>query len=46
MRPRVAPFTLQSVGQLAATTLLPVLPLLLTMMPLEEWLKRLLKLVY
>jgi hypothetical protein len=43
---RVAPFGLPTVVQLAATTLLPVLPLLLTMMPLEELIKRLLKLVF
>jgi hypothetical protein len=43
---RMTPFTVQTVGQLAATTLLPVLPLLLTIMPLEELLQRLLKLVF
>lgn len=41
-----APFTLQTVLQLAVATLLPVLPLMLTMISLEELLKRLLKLVF
>jgi len=41
MRP--APFTLQTVLQLSVTTLLPVLPLLLTMVSLEELLTKLLK---
>ena len=43
---RLAPFALQTVVQLAATTLVPVLPVTLTMMPLEEFLERLLKLVF
>jgi hypothetical protein len=43
---RVAPFTLQTVLQLAVTTLLPVAPLLLTIFPLEELLDRLLKLLF
>ena len=43
---RIAPFGMQTVVQLAATTLLPVVPLLLTMMPLDELMKRLLKLVF
>jgi len=43
---RLAPFTLQTILQLAVTTLLPVLPLALTMVSLEELLSRLLKLVF
>jgi hypothetical protein len=43
---RMVPFTWQTVAQLAVTTLLPVAPLLLTMMPLEEVLKRLLEVVF
>ena len=43
---RVAPFTMRTVLQLAVITLLPVAPLLLTMIPLEELLDRLLKVVY
>jgi hypothetical protein len=43
---RWAPFTLQTVLQLAIVTLLPVGPLLLTMFPLEELLDRLLKIVF
>jgi len=43
---RFAPFTLQAVLQLAGTTLLPVIPLLLTMISLEELLERLLKVVF
>ena len=43
---RLAPFTLQTVLQLAVVTLLPVGPLLLTMIPLEELLERLLKIVF
>ena len=39
-------FTWRTVLQLAVTTLLPVAPLLLTMIPLEELLVRLLKLVF
>jgi hypothetical protein len=42
---RFVPFTLQTVVQLAVTTLLPVLPLMLTMISLEELLERLLKIV-
>jgi hypothetical protein len=40
------PFTLRTVLQLVATTLLPVGPLLLTIIPLEELLTRLLKVVF
>jgi len=43
---RVAPFTLRTVLELAVITLLPVMPLLLTVVPLEELLSRLLKLVF
>ncbi len=43
---RWVPFTAQTVLHLAVTTLLPVAPLLLTMIPLEELLERLLKLVF
>lgn len=43
---RWAPFTMQTVLQLAVTSLVPVAPLLLTMVPLEELLDRLLKLVF
>jgi hypothetical protein len=42
---RSVPFTMRTVLQLAATTLLPVAPLLLTMIPLEELLARLIKIV-
>jgi hypothetical protein len=43
---KVAPFNLQSVLRLAVITLLPVAPLLLTMIPLEQLLERLLKVVF
>ena len=43
---RWVPFTLQTVLQLAVTTLLPVVPLTLTMISLEELLERLLELVF
>jgi hypothetical protein len=43
---RFVPFTLQTVLQLAITTLVPVLPLLLTMISLEELLERLLKIIF
>ena len=43
---RWAPFTLTTVLHLAVITLLPVSPLLLTMIPLEELLDRLLKIVF
>ena len=43
---RLAPFTMRTVLQLAVVTLLPVGPLLLTMIPLEELLERLLKIVF
>jgi hypothetical protein len=43
---RWAPFTLQTVLHLATTTLVPVVPLALTMISLEEQLTRLLKIVF
>ena len=43
---RWVPFTMSTVLQLAVTTLVPVLPLLLTMISLEELLERLLKMVF
>jgi hypothetical protein len=43
---KVAPFTMRTVLQLAVITLLPVAPLLLTMIPLEELLERLLKALF
>ena len=43
---RWAPFTLPTVLHLAVVTLLPVLPLTLTMIPLEELLDRLLRIVF
>jgi len=43
---RLAPFTLRTVVQLGVTTLVPVAPLLLTIIPLEELLGRVLKAVF
>ncbi|HET9952020.1 MAG TPA: hypothetical protein VFS09_09525 [Candidatus Eisenbacteria bacterium] len=43
---RIVPFGLQTVLQLGIATLLPVLPLLLTMVSLEELLGRLIKVVF
>ena len=43
---RVAPITKQALVQLVAATLAPVVPLALTMMPLEELLKRLMGVVF
>jgi hypothetical protein len=43
---RLVPFTMPTVLQLAITTLLPVAPLLLTMIPLEELLERMLKIIF
>ena len=43
---KLAPFNMQTVLQLAVITLLPVAPLLLTMIPLEELLEGLLKAVF
>jgi len=42
---RMVPFTRDTVIQLAVITLLPVLPLLLTMVSLEDLFKQLLKVV-
>ena len=41
-----APFSKEAILQLAAATLVPVAPLLLTMMPLEQILKLLFGLVF
>ncbi len=43
---KLAPFNIQTVLQLAVITLLPLAPLLLTMIPLEELLARFLKVVF
>ncbi len=43
---RFVPFTAQTVLQLAVTTLVPVVPVMLTMISLEELLGRLLKVVF
>ena len=43
---RIAPITRDSVIVLAAAALVPIVPLLLTMMPLEELLKRLLGILF
>ncbi len=43
---KAAPFTLRTVAQLGVTTLLPLAPLLLTVIPLDELVNRLLKLVF
>jgi len=43
---RLAPVTKEAVLQLAAATLLPVLPLALTMMSLEELLKKLFGVIF
>jgi hypothetical protein len=43
---RWVPFSMQTVLQLAVATLLPVLPLMLTMISLEELIERLLKIVF
>jgi len=43
---RWVPFTMKDVLQLVLIVLLPVAPLLLTMIPLEELLVRLLKVVF
>ncbi len=40
------PFNTKTVGQLAVTTVAPMLPLLLTMVPLDELIQRLLKIVF
>jgi hypothetical protein len=43
---RIAPVTRDAVLRLVAATLAPVAPLALTMMPLEELLKRLIGIVF
>lgn len=43
---RLAPFAKETVLQLTAATLVPIAPLLLTMMPLEELLKKLLGILF
>jgi hypothetical protein len=43
---RMVPFTTRTILHLAVITLAPVLPLLLTMIPLEQLLERLLKIVF
>jgi hypothetical protein len=43
---RLIPFTLGTVWQLAVVTLAPVAPLALTMMPLEDFLDQILKVVF
>jgi hypothetical protein len=43
---RWAPFTLATVFQLGVTTLVPVLPLMLTMICLEELLEKLLRIIF
>ncbi len=43
---RVAPFTKETIIQLAAATVAPMAPLLLTIMPLEELLKKLLGILF
>jgi hypothetical protein len=43
---RLVPFTLADVSQLAATVALPISPLLLTIMPLEELLTRVFKIIF
>ena len=43
---RLVPFTMQTVVQLAVITLVPVVPLMLTMISLEQLLERLLKIVF
>ena len=43
---RIAPFTKETILQLAAATVAPVAPLLLTMMPLEDLLKKLLGILF
>ena len=43
---RMVPVTRQAMFQLAAATLAPLVPLLLTLMPLEELLKKLLGILF
>jgi hypothetical protein len=43
---KIAPITRDTILRLMAATLVPIVPLLLTMMPLEELLKRLLSIIF
>jgi hypothetical protein len=43
---RIAPVTKEAVLRLAVATLVPLVPLALTMMPLEELLKKLIGVVF
>jgi hypothetical protein len=43
---RVVPVTQQAMVQLAVATVVPIVPLLLTLMPLEELLKKLLGILF
>jgi hypothetical protein len=43
---RIVPFTKEAILQLAAATVAPAAPLVLTMMPLEELLKKLLGILF
>jgi hypothetical protein len=43
---RLVPFTTQAIVQLAAATLAPVVPLMLTMISLEELLTRVFRIVF
>jgi hypothetical protein len=43
---RIAPITREAIVRLAAATLVPIVPLLLTMMPLEELLKKLFAILF
>jgi hypothetical protein len=43
---KIAPITREAIVQLVAATLVPIVPLMLTMMPLEELLKRLIAIVF
>jgi hypothetical protein len=43
---RIAPFTKETIIQLGVATVAPIAPLLLTMMPLEEILKKLLGILF
>ncbi len=43
---RVVPLTKDAILQLAAVTVAPIVPLLLTMMPLEELLKKLFSILF
>jgi hypothetical protein len=43
---RLTPFSMQPIAQLAAITLLPAAPLVLTMIPMEAIVDRLLKVIF